>query len=1152
MKAKPWSVTLLSFVALFLLSDVRSQTRKKQTDNLTTGNENAATCVLDLAFLLDSSESAMLYRFEKEKDFASSFGSRVVNMRVHGWHLMPRLAALQYSSSVSVVRSFSDWNGLDGFLNGVTSMAYIGQGTYSSYAIGNATGLFIRETDDRSVRVMLLMTDGSDHPRNPNILAATNEAKGHNIRLFTISLSSQGSHNNAKLRAVASSPAERFMHNLNDPDLEERLLQELEKVVHKDCPRVQACVCEKGGRGAPGSPGKKGDSGNDGLPGPKGVKGGTGPAGPPGMDGPEGRPGYKGDKGDRGQCGAPGLKGNKGVEGPLGPRGVRGEQGPQGPPGDEGPEGQEGPKGDQGLPGATGPRGDIGVGFPGPKGDKGNPGRQGPIGPNGTGEPGQLGPPGLMGPRGLPGLPGEGLFGPKGERGYNGSTGAPGLPGFGLKGEKGNVGPPGPAGPIGASGLGIQGEKGTQGPIGPPGPRGIPGISIAGEKGDPGLPGERGPPGEKGIGEPGAKGEFGLHGVPGKPGSPGEDGARGQKGEAGVPGPRGLEGLPGKGLPGEKGERGERGARGQPGVIGPIGLVGSKGEPGVLGFPGPTGPPGIGLPGSKGDPGLPGFPGLTGETGIGIPGPKGERGLPGPLGPPGLKGDGYPGSPGPPGPKGQPGQPGPEGTGFPGPKGDQGFAGSPGPAGLPGIGHVGLKGSIGPTGPPGPPGPSGEGIQGPKGEHGFQGLVGPRGAPGVGLPGQKGDRGVSGERGRKGDKGGQGEPGQTGPVGRPGHKGEPGLTREEVVKLIRSICGCGVTCRSSPLDLVFVIDSSESVGPDNFEVVKDFVNSLIDRVSVRPNITHVGIVLYSHVTTVIGDLHQPLTSVEVKSAVRQMPYMGEGTYTGSALNQANQLFRSGRPGVRKVALLITDGQMDRRDVFKLEDVVRDAHASGVEMFVIGMVNQSEPFYESFKKELEFIASDPDEEHVYLISDFRTLTALEGKLLVQLCENNDGLFGQTPSPDLLPVTPGIPFYNEGLLRRTYIPTFRADREQQPEASGEILQSTNTPFLNGKDLNSLEHLWRITYHSDPEDSLHRPPHTTSTITTPEPRLILIQDDFSKDDACLQLLDPGPCREYVVKWYYEPKANSCAQFWFGGCRGNRNRFDTESMCRKSCVVN
>uniref|UniRef100_A0A672KM19 BPTI/Kunitz inhibitor domain-containing protein n=1 Tax=Sinocyclocheilus grahami TaxID=75366 RepID=A0A672KM19_SINGR len=41
----------------------------------------------------------------------------------------------------------------------------------------------------------------------------------------------------------------------------------------------------------------------------------------------------------------------------------------------------------------------------------------------------------------------------------------------------------------------------------------------------------------------------------------------------------------------------------------------------------------------------------------------------------------------------------------------------------------------------------------------------------------------------------------------------------------------------------------------------------------------------------------------------------------------------------------------------------------------------------------------------------------------------------------------------------------------------------------------------------------------------------------EGCLQPLDPGPCREYVVKWYFDPKANSCAQFWFGGCQGNKN---------------
>uniref|UniRef100_A0A8C5R994 BPTI/Kunitz inhibitor domain-containing protein n=1 Tax=Leptobrachium leishanense TaxID=445787 RepID=A0A8C5R994_9ANUR len=47
-----------------------------------------------------------------------------------------------------------------------------------------------------------------------------------------------------------------------------------------------------------------------------------------------------------------------------------------------------------------------------------------------------------------------------------------------------------------------------------------------------------------------------------------------------------------------------------------------------------------------------------------------------------------------------------------------------------------------------------------------------------------------------------------------------------------------------------------------------------------------------------------------------------------------------------------------------------------------------------------------------------------------------------------------------------------------------------------------------------------------------------------------DQGPCRTYIIKWYYDKQANSCAQFWYGGCSGNGNRFDTEDECKKSCV--
>uniref|UniRef100_A0A3P8V0A2 BPTI/Kunitz inhibitor domain-containing protein n=1 Tax=Cynoglossus semilaevis TaxID=244447 RepID=A0A3P8V0A2_CYNSE len=57
-------------------------------------------------------------------------------------------------------------------------------------------------------------------------------------------------------------------------------------------------------------------------------------------------------------------------------------------------------------------------------------------------------------------------------------------------------------------------------------------------------------------------------------------------------------------------------------------------------------------------------------------------------------------------------------------------------------------------------------------------------------------------------------------------------------------------------------------------------------------------------------------------------------------------------------------------------------------------------------------------------------------------------------------------------------------------------------------------------------------------------------STAERCGLSLDPGPCRNYEVRWYYDTTANSCAQFWFGGCLGNSNRFETERSCRETCM--
>lgn len=169
-----------------------------------------------------------------------------------------------------------------------------------------------------------------------------------------------------------------------------------------------------------------------------------------------------------------------------------------------------------------------------------------------------------------------------------------------------------------------------------------------------------------------------------------------------------------------------------------------------------------------------------------------------------------------------------------------------------------------------------------------------------------------------------------------------------------------------------MIDSSESVGPDNYNVIKDFVNAMIDRASVSKDTTRVGVVLYSHINIVVVPLGEEISRDEIKSRVRSMIYLGEGTFTGSAIQQANQAFKVARPGVRKVAIIITDGQADKRDVVSLDSAVLEAQRANIEMFVIGVVNQSDPFYEDFKKELNLMASEPDSEHVFLIDNFRTL------------------------------------------------------------------------------------------------------------------------------------------------------------------------------------
>lgn len=475
---------------------------------------------------------------------------------------------------------------------------------------------------------------------------------------------------------------------------------------------------------------------------------------------------------------------------------------------------------------------------------------------------------------------GIGGLGDKGERGK------PGLPG--PKGEIGSPGRPGDVGPVGYQGMkgdeGDRGEKGWRGAKGAKGEKGITGIDgfdgQKGEAGFDGLPGCKGDAGTDGAqGLPGPKGDPGSYGAKGSKGLPGKDGEQGPSGEAGPTGERGP-----RGDPGPNGDNGERGEDGDPGPDGPQGERGARGGVGSAGSPGNRGPKGEkGQPGPAGESGRDGNAGPSGEKGeLGPPGPKGYRGEDGPMGPEGEKG-------------------------LRGPKGCQG--------------ESGLAGERGDDGS------SGNGTQG---DPGFQGYPGLRGDPGIngtkGYPGPKGDDGEAGDPGadndQPGSKGPKGAKGYRGPEGNPGPPGPAGISGPdecEILYIIERMCSC-CECQCGPIDILFVLDSSESIGINNFDISKDFIVRVLDKLNKEERVkfddkqSRVGVVQYSHGNTqemvAMGDPNINTLS-DLKAAVKSLKWIAGGTFTGEALQfTKDTLLAKFGASEKRLALVLTDGRSD--------------------------------------------------------------------------------------------------------------------------------------------------------------------------------------------------------------------------------------------------
>ena len=189
-------------------------------------------------------------------------------------------------------------------------------------------------------------------------------------------------------------------------------------------------------------------------------------------------------------------------------------------------------------------------------------------------------------------------------------------------------------------------------------------------------------------------------------------------------------------------------------------------------------------------------------------------------------------------------------------------------------------------------------------------------------------------------------------------------------------------------DFVFLSDVSLSIDNDeNFDVIKNFINSIGNFLEISPKDNLVGQILFARHANVNFSVQEHTNVDSLTRAVDSIVYseIPELDRTGTNIPEALDLLRTaGRSGgelrlrdddsVAKVAVFITDGRPNTKDLNgdsnrvasqKTEDAAARLHESGIydQVYAIGIRGNKDINF----RELAFIASDPS--LVFIVQDF---------------------------------------------------------------------------------------------------------------------------------------------------------------------------------------
>ncbi|XP_041942654.1 chitinase-like protein PB1E7.04c isoform X2 [Alosa sapidissima] len=184
-----------------------------------------------------------------------------------------------------------------------------------------------------------------------------------------------------------------------------------------------------------------------------------------------------------------------------------------------------------------------------------------------------------------------------------------------------------------------------------------------------------------------------------------------------------------------------------------------------------------------------------------------------------------------------------------------------------------------------------------------------------------------------------------------------------------------------PADIVFLLDGSTSVKADQFILMKEFVKNVTR--SLLPYDTLFAFAQYSHQMTIHVNFNQ-FNRKGFEKQVDSIVQRQGGTYTGNAVGKVVKYmfhsFAGARSGAKRILIVITDGLTSGSASYT--SVAAQADASNITRYAIGVGGAWSS--QSSQNELKSIASKPDSEHVFPVTNFEGLThireSLEKKIL----------------------------------------------------------------------------------------------------------------------------------------------------------------------------